>query len=436
MNIEKEINKLIPHILKEVRDHISDVNTWKPKVRTKLNIKTGAIEDNYGRYYEEIGRYILKDVITKNIPGVVIHKFSSYYYPDFHFSYDGKNYAIDIKSARMENKPAFDLFYLSTYEIENIKEYEQEWVLIFRYDRKISAKDSFVECYMDQMHLFANINTNGGVSFGGNKIKARPLSWKDIENKNYKVKSKEELLKLVKNSCLELSKDTSKRDIINGQISEYKNYINKKNNINQKNKYKMRTNQTPKNKFMNNKNGLIYNLFLYIYFRIESYLMRKFIPNIDVSRDQEIQSLKKELESKEIKIKQLELEIPKNYTVNKIKKKSNHVGYKMPLTLETITDRILEKSVRYSEEEFKEALKVLSDPLFDKNKYLNLPTGRGLKGEKLTIDYLIKHIVKHYKVSDYKDLADRLSSQIDKRLSYKSSENTEVRELTDEEFYS
>lgn len=184
MSVKEKINSLREEIEYMIEDILSKeyyvVNTTKPS-----------------KYFEFACQQIIRDFLILHIPNIEYFEFIPSEYPDIKFKVDGLLYAIDVKTAKYDKGPAFDLAYLSTYEEDNLN-YEAEWVISIAYDPSLPVRDSLKSCYINELYEIVSVKSDGTLICGGDEIKLRPLKWSKIKHQDYIVSSREELLKLVR----------------------------------------------------------------------------------------------------------------------------------------------------------------------------------------------------------------------------------------------
>jgi hypothetical protein len=200
----------------------------------KKSTRTDIELNSYSKFFEDVGIEIVEDILKSN--GYTIIPTPRNQYPEVKFT-DGKSlYAIDIKTARACSDPQFDLCYLSLYEEMNYKAYDEEWVLIVKYDSNKTINTSLVDCYFEKLHNVAALQKTrqyaGRVlSKGGHELKIRPLSWQKIHDRNFDITDKEKFLELIKYTQEIVSNDpekfkkmqSQKRKFINPNRSEVPN---------------------------------------------------------------------------------------------------------------------------------------------------------------------------------------------------------------------
>lgn len=206
-NLYKYINEQRLNIIKLITD-------------TCQNVVWNLSDYKTCRYFEKIVQDLLTTYLSK-VEGVTMFTFNNSQYPDIKFKHYDKLYAIDIKTGVYSAAPAFDLAYISTYKESNLK-YDAEWVVAISYDPNKNLEDSFVECYFNELHEIVNITKSGLVSCGGHQIKIRPISWDKIKNNNFKVKSREQLIKLIDKTLAIRLKNSTNRTIFQKQLDQLK----------------------------------------------------------------------------------------------------------------------------------------------------------------------------------------------------------------------
>lgn len=204
-NLYKYINEQRLNIIKLITD-------------TCQNVVCDLSEYKTSRYFEKIVQDLLTASLSK-VKGVTILPFNYLQYPDIKFKHYEKLYAIDIKTGVYSTAPAFDLAYISTYKESNLK-YDGEWVVTISYDPNKNLEDSFVECYFNELHELVNTTKSGLVSCGGHQIKIRPINWDRIKKNNFKVKSREQLVKLIDKTLDIRLKNSKDKTIIQKQLNQ------------------------------------------------------------------------------------------------------------------------------------------------------------------------------------------------------------------------
>jgi hypothetical protein len=168
---------------------LSEVSKACTKISNSLNRKAS-------KHYEYLCSKVIIDIITQKLPEVEIIPTSERVYPEILFTHEGKNYAIDIKTANGAKNPAFDLCYLATYKQES-EIYEQEWILSVEYDANKDVHKSFIDCHFNRLYELVSVTKAGILSCGGHKVKIRPISWKCIRSGQFTVTSKSQLISLI-----------------------------------------------------------------------------------------------------------------------------------------------------------------------------------------------------------------------------------------------
>jgi hypothetical protein len=202
------------------------VEALKPLIVSEItnfckNTKEKSRANSTSRHYEDICTKIINDILKKNLPEVNLIMTPRSEYPEIRFQYQDKKYAIDIKTAKNENSPAFDLCYISTFELERFNDYEEEWILSVAYDGFKDIHESFVDCHFNKLHNLVNKTKEGLISCGGHAVKVRPITWSCIRNEEFKIDSREYLLELIKNTYQEKNKIDKYKSVMDKQILNF-----------------------------------------------------------------------------------------------------------------------------------------------------------------------------------------------------------------------
>lgn len=209
MMISNKVENLKGLIISEVTNYFKNTKKTTDKSSSK--------------YYEDVCTSMIINILKKHLPEVTINSKSKREYPEVEFTYDNKLYAIDIKTAKNDTKPAFDLCYVSTFELERFNCYESEWILSIAYDGQKEIHNSFVDCHFNNLHSLVDKTKNGLLLCGGHAVKVRPLTWSEIRNENFKIKSRKELLDLSKKTYQEKNKVEKYKLIMDKQLSNLNN---------------------------------------------------------------------------------------------------------------------------------------------------------------------------------------------------------------------
>ena len=186
----------------------------------------GNIHKKAAKHYEYLCCKVIIDIITERLPEVEIIPTSERVYPEILFTHQGKNYAIDIKTASNNVRtPAFDLCYLTTYKQE-CENYEQEWVISVAYDNNKEVYKSFVDCHFNRLYQLAGVTKSNILSCGGHKVKVRPISWKSIRNDKFTISNKEQLIRLIDKTVIVKYKVDKYRKEMDFQVNNLQYRLN------------------------------------------------------------------------------------------------------------------------------------------------------------------------------------------------------------------
>ena len=108
----------------------------------------------------------------------------------------------------------------------NYDVFDEEWVLIVKYDENKEANDSLLGCYFEQLHNLAALQKTGEsagkvLSKGGHAIKCRPMSWVRIEAGNFEIQDRETFLKFIIATQDLVNKDPDKAKIMKDQLERF-----------------------------------------------------------------------------------------------------------------------------------------------------------------------------------------------------------------------
>lgn len=198
-------------------------NTIEELIRSEYS-KHKSKSTKHSRYFEERCTNLVKDLIAAE--GYKIISVPKNAYPEIKFTDGEKVYAIDIKTARKNCDPQFDLCHISLYPEMNYNLFDEEWVLIVKYDEDKEANCSLIDCYFEQLHNVAGLQKTGELagkvlSKGGHAIKCRPMSWERIEAQNFEIKDREDFLKFIRATQDLVNKDPDKAKIMKDQLERF-----------------------------------------------------------------------------------------------------------------------------------------------------------------------------------------------------------------------
>ena len=138
-------------------------------------------------HYEEVIIEVLTEFLT-NVPLNISEKnikktTSKSVYPDLKIRFNGKDYAIDVKSGEAGRNPWYDIGRLDTYEESHLEKYAGEYCITVKWknhgDPKVLA--IFIEPTYKSVGYRATYN---GVLYRPYDGKLRPKSWSEFET-NY-----------------------------------------------------------------------------------------------------------------------------------------------------------------------------------------------------------------------------------------------------------
>jgi len=119
-------------------------------------------------------------------------------YPDLKIQFDGKLYAIDIKSGEDTTDPWYDISRLDTYEDNHLKQYAAEFSIVVRWRGRENTE--IVDIYIEPTYQTVGYREDSdGVLYRPYDGKLRPKPWRYFEQKKSfwgnPVKFKEGLIK-------------------------------------------------------------------------------------------------------------------------------------------------------------------------------------------------------------------------------------------------
>jgi hypothetical protein len=164
-----------------------------PVLRTRLNqaFKDFVNRGGYKVVWEEFEDRIFEVVegfLLEQIPNLRAHEISQTKtkstYPDFKICYEGKTYAIDIRSGADDKAdPWYDMGRLDTFEENHTGKYQAEYYITVKYSRtegkegEIQVKDIYIEPFYKSVGIRPECN---GVLYRPYDGKLRPKTWKDF----------------------------------------------------------------------------------------------------------------------------------------------------------------------------------------------------------------------------------------------------------------
>jgi hypothetical protein len=115
-------------------------------------------------------------------------------YPDLKVKYQGKLYAIDVKSGEDCMDPWYDMGRLDTYEKKHIDKYEAEYYITVRWTGRNPTR--VIAVYIEPAHQSVGYKeTYKGVLYRPYDGKIRPKSWEDFKKGKVYWKTKEDFRK-------------------------------------------------------------------------------------------------------------------------------------------------------------------------------------------------------------------------------------------------
>lgn len=178
----------------------------------------------HSKFFEELGTNLVEHVLIDE--GYRIIPTSKNSYPEIKFTDGEKMYAIDMKTARSSCNPQFDLCHIALYPEMNYEVFDEEWVLMVKYDDNKEAGSSLVDCYFEKLHNVAALQKTGDLaekvlSKGGHAIKCRPMSWERIKNRDFEIKDRETFLKFIRATQDLVNKDVDKSKVMKEQLERF-----------------------------------------------------------------------------------------------------------------------------------------------------------------------------------------------------------------------
>lgn len=132
---------------------------------------------------------------TFPLPIEIIKTTTKSRFPDWTIKWNGKVYAIDVKSGEDVMDPWYDMGRLDTFEKRHLSKYEDEYYITVKWQKekdKIKVLDVFIEPFYKSCGYDANTK---GIKFRPYDGKLRPKGWKDFESGKSYWSTKEEFLK-------------------------------------------------------------------------------------------------------------------------------------------------------------------------------------------------------------------------------------------------
>jgi len=178
----------------------------------------------HSKFFEELGTNLVEHVLSNE--GYRIIPTAKNAYPEIKFTDGEKTYAIDMKTARSSSDPQFDLCHISLYPEMNYEVFDEEWVLMVKYDENKEANCSLVSCYFEKLHNVAGLQKTGELagkvlSKGGHAIKCRPMSWERIKNRDFEIKDRETFLKFIRSTQDLVNMDVDKAKVMKDQLERF-----------------------------------------------------------------------------------------------------------------------------------------------------------------------------------------------------------------------
>ena len=136
-------------------------------------------------HFEEIINRVLVEHLTKPpfliSPSDIIATKKKSTYPDLKVTFQGRVFALDVKSGEDSRDPWYDIGRLDTYEHKHLNKYAAEFCVIVRWKgrQKTEVVDVYIEATYQTVGYRAKSN---GVSYRPYDGKLRPKPWSLFEN--------------------------------------------------------------------------------------------------------------------------------------------------------------------------------------------------------------------------------------------------------------
>jgi hypothetical protein len=136
-------------------------------------------------HYEDVINDVLSEYLIGpplSIPERDIKKANSKsVYPDLKIRYEGKDYAIDVKSGEDGRNPWYDMGRLDTYEKSHLEKYATEYYVTVRWKNHETPK--VVNVYIEPAHKSVGYKKfYNGVLYRPYDGKVRPKPWTDFDS--------------------------------------------------------------------------------------------------------------------------------------------------------------------------------------------------------------------------------------------------------------
>ena len=114
-------------------------------------------------------------------------------YPDLRIQFQGKKYAIDIKSGEDGRNPWYDMGRVDTYENSHLNVFEAEYYITVRWVGREPSK--VIDVYIEPAHQSVGYkDTYQGILYRPYDGKIRPKPWSDFEQGSTHWRTKDEFL--------------------------------------------------------------------------------------------------------------------------------------------------------------------------------------------------------------------------------------------------
>ncbi len=160
------------------------------KILDEFNLhQTQAGFRSVWEHFEEVINPVLINFFASApllIPKEQIHETKSKStYPDLKVSFEGKTYAIDVKSGETKHNPWYDISRIDTYEKEHFDKYTAEYSVVISWSGRTALQVDAV--YIEPVYKTVGYRAESkGVLYRPYDGKLRPKPWKDFrEGKSY-----------------------------------------------------------------------------------------------------------------------------------------------------------------------------------------------------------------------------------------------------------
>ena len=203
---------------------VQTINDLHDEIVSTITTSIEAVELATGSFIwkqvQDIAGEDLRKILQREFPRAeIIVSTSKSSYPDVKLILNNTRYAIDIKSAKIQRSPSYDMGRLENYEEDHFLVYLEEWELLVQYDEEAGR---LTRIFFAPAREFVGYSTRcDGVTFRLYDGQIRPKIWSDFNNEVVYWPTPERFIEGVRNS-LNYSQMLAMRNLVPNLSPEQK----------------------------------------------------------------------------------------------------------------------------------------------------------------------------------------------------------------------